>query len=319
MLKSNIMEFELTPEIVDDVVFAMEDQSNLSVFDAVELKCRSAEEAETELEAQAAGAAGTRGERFYPVPEWDSVSGFRLMERFVSLLKNPVAREELRGALSSGHGVFRSFKNILKTYPELERKWYRDKDAHMRRIVLDWYNELRDSWGLERITLESEETSDIVESDFSFHPAREDDLSAAEALAEALTREVLESLPGGLFDAVADLQGRLQGDEGEGEAVLVAESADGELSGMASSRPVPRDNLLAAHISFIGVYPEFRGLGIAKELVSRTAELWASRGFRWLLVALPVLPPEFSASLARMGFVQRGHLSVLDLESRGSH
>ena len=43
------MEFELTPEIVDDVVFAMEDQSNLSVFDAVELKCRSAEEAETEL------------------------------------------------------------------------------------------------------------------------------------------------------------------------------------------------------------------------------------------------------------------------------
>lgn len=313
MLKSNIMEFELTPEIIDEVVFAMEDQSNLSVFDARELRCRPAADAE-EVLGEEAGA-----ERFIPVPEWDSVSGFRLMERFVSLLKNPVAREELRDALASGHGVFRSFKNILKTYPELERKWYRDKDAHMRRIVLDWYNDLRDSWGLERITLESEETSDIVESDFSFHPARDEDLAAAEALEEALTREVLESLPGGLFDAVQDIQCRLRGDDGEGEAVLVAESADGELSGMISSCPVPRDNLLAAQISFIGVYPEFRGLGIAKELVSRTADLWASRGFRWLLAALPVLPPEFAASLGRMGFVQRGHLSALDLESRSSH
>ncbi len=303
MVKSNDMEFELTPEILDEITFAMEDQSSTFVFDAEEGRCRPAD-----------GSEEFAGEgRYYPVPAWDSVHGFRLMERFVSRLRNPVAREELRGALSSGHGVFRSFKNILKTYPELERKWHRMKDEEMRRIVYDWYNTYRDAWGYERVGPEPEDTAEIVETDFSFRDYDEEDLAPVEELMDALRNEQAESLPADLFEAVLELDYAAQDPLSGDETVLVAESADGELSGAAVSRTIPEDSLLCAQLCFIGVYPEFRGLGLGKELLDRTVEAWRRRGCRWLLLNSPIVPPEFAQSLTRLGFVNRGHLSVLDL------
>lgn len=308
MVKSNIMEFELTPEILDEITFAMEDQSSTFVFDAEESRCRAADGSEEFSEEG----------RFFPVPAWDSVNGFRLMERFVARLRNPVAREELRAALASGHGVFRSFKNILKTYPELERKWHRMKDEEMRRIVYEWYNTYRDAWGFERVGPEPEDTAEIVESDFSFHTFDEEDLSPIEELMAALRDEQAESLPSDLFEAVLELDGAGEALIGD-ECVLAAESADGELAGAAVSMPVPEDSLLCARLSFIGIYPEFRGLGLGKELLDRTVEYWRSKGCRWLLLNAPVVPPEFAQTLVRLGFVNRGHLSVLDLAEGSDH
>lgn len=309
MVKSNIMEFELTPEILDEITFAMEDQSSAFFFDAVEGRCRAADGSEEFAEQG----------RFFPVPEWDSVNGFRLMERFVARLRNPVAREELRGALASGHGVFRSFKNILKGYPELERKWHRMKDEEMRRIVYDWYNTYRDAWGFERVGPEPEDTTEIVESDFSFRTYDEEDLSAIEELMDTVQDEEAEALPPDLFAAVLELDAASRESLTGEETIIASESADGELAGAAVSRPIPQDSLLAAQLLFIGVYPEFRGLGLGKELLERTVETWTSRGCRWLLLNAPVVPPEFAQSLLRSGFVNRGHLSVLDLAARNGH
>jgi len=309
MLKSNRMEFELTPEILDEIVFSMEDQSASFLFDASEMRCRAPDGSEDPEEPG----------RYYPVPDWDSVNGFRLMERFVSQLRNPVAREELRDALASGHGVFRSFKNILKGYPEIERKWHRMKDEEMRRIVYEWYNALRDAWGLERVGPEPEDTAEIVESDFSFGEWEGEDLSGIEHLMSVLEREGAESLPPDLFAAVMELDSAVRGELEGDETIIVAESADGELAGVAVSRSLPRDNLLAAQLSAIGVYPEFRGLGLGKELLSRTIETWTSRGCRWLVLAAPVVPAEFMQSLVRAGFVNRGHVSALDLSAGADH
>jgi len=126
------MEFDLTPEITDEIIFAMEDQTGHFLYDSAECRCVSVREESDEDD-----------DRYFAIPVWDSVSGFRMMDRFAAQLRNPVVREELRSALSAGHGVFRNFKNILRGHPEVERLWYQFKERELRRIVFDWYNSLR--------------------------------------------------------------------------------------------------------------------------------------------------------------------------------
>lgn len=310
-VKINHMEFELTPEIIDEIIFSMEDQTGHFLFDSADVRC-----------IQASGENAPSGDtvfedgddRYYVIPVWDSISGFRMMDRFVAQLRNPVVREDLRLALSSGHGVFRNFKNILREHPEIERMWYRFKQREMRAIVLEWYNSLRDFWGLERIGMEPEETDEIVSQDFSFRFLGADENEAFSVLLETARQEILAEMPPELGDALLELNDRQRTSEGQnGDSILAVESMDDELVAFAVSAPVPGSGVHCAHISILYVLPSFRGMGIGKELLSRVTAHWAGRGFRWLVFsASPVLSP-FHPVLHRAGFIEKGHISVLDL------
>ncbi len=152
------MEFDLTKEILDQIIFAMEDQTEESVVD------RSS--GEVIIVRGDDGRYG--GERYAPTPEWKPIDGYQLMERFVTGLRNPTLREELRAALGAGRGVFRSFKDALKKNPEIEKRWYLFKEREMRRVVLDWYNQARELEGLERLGLdptdEGESSEELISS-----------------------------------------------------------------------------------------------------------------------------------------------------------
>ena len=100
-------------------------------------------------------------------PDWRPVDGFRLMEKFVSELRNPIYRERLREALGSGRGVFRQFKDTLKENKEIERRWFLFKEREMKRIVYEWYNRHREACGLEKQDLDEEAAEELVLSDFS--------------------------------------------------------------------------------------------------------------------------------------------------------
>lgn len=315
MVKSNIMEFDLTPEITDEIIFAMEDQTGHFLYDSVECRC---------VDSRARPAAGENlpdedDERYYAIPLWDSVSGFRMMDRFVAQLRNPLVREELRTALSSGHGVFRNFKNILKAHGEVERLWYQFKEREMRNIVHEWYNGLRDFWGLERIGPEPEETGEIVSQDFNFRLSTLADEEQLDVLLASVEREIAGNMPAELWGAIEELMGRVCGEETETEYNIVAENSEEEVVGAALSSPIPSDSFLSAQITFISVYPEFRGLGIGKELLSRTIDYWTDRGYRWLLFTSPIVPPEFFPAMQRSGFIQKGHVSVMDLAAGSCH
>ena len=84
------MKFDLTDEVRNQIIFSMEDQGKSYVFDSVELKTIPFSEVEID------------NDRYYKIPEWGSMDGFHLMERFVALLRNPLARESLRSVLFSG-------------------------------------------------------------------------------------------------------------------------------------------------------------------------------------------------------------------------
>lgn len=303
------MEFELTPEITDEIIFSMEDQAGIFLFDTCETRCVSSD---------AATQPNGETERYYAIPQWDSVSGFRMMDRFAAQLRNPVVREDLRVALSSGQGVFRKFKNILKEYPEVERLWFTYKEREMRSIVREWYNNLRDFWGLERIGEEPEETEELVREDFTFRIIHGPVDTAISELIEDAEQELLMDLPLGLHDALSLVISRLR-PEISGMVTIVVDDMEGLSVGAARSGPLPSDSLHSAALETIAVLPEFRGLGLGKELASRTVRYWQERLYRHLVCAAPVIPQPFYTVLRRLGFENLGHLSVLNFTQRRDH
>jgi hypothetical protein len=100
------MNFALTPQMIDKISFAMEDQKE---HYAVSVESG-------ELVAVSTLGEGAGGDAFVPLPRWGSAEGFHLMESFVTSLDNPAWREQLSRALTMGRGVFRAFKDVLKQY-----------------------------------------------------------------------------------------------------------------------------------------------------------------------------------------------------------
>ncbi len=118
---------ELSKELLDQVIFGMENQDQIFFLDLDHLKVFSS----SELEAMEPGGD------LVEIPEWRSVDGYNLMERFVAELKNPLVKLELQQILSSGRGVFRQLQTCLKEDREGEKLWFFYKDRHMKHLVLN--------------------------------------------------------------------------------------------------------------------------------------------------------------------------------------
>ena len=124
------MQFELTEALLDDILFSMEDQVGNFYIDCHEGVVVNWDDCRDEMEED------EEEDRFIGLPEWDSSSGFRLMERFAAAFRNPLIRNELCAALNRGKGVFRAFKNTLGQYPEAEKLWFSFKEREMKREVI---------------------------------------------------------------------------------------------------------------------------------------------------------------------------------------
>jgi ribosomal protein S18 acetylase RimI-like enzyme len=283
------MQFELTGALVDAVLFSMEDQSALFVVDTREgtVIRRDTIPAEPEGAGSGAGQAGPEGDRFIPLPRWDSAGGYRLMERFAAAFKNPLIRKELSDALGQGRGVFRAFKNVLASHPEVERRWFSFKTREMKREIEDWYNALREEWGLERIGSEPEETGELVFEDFRFREAAEADAVSAAALHRLCTGETY----GGPYAPDWAFPGYL---------ALTAETGGGDFAAYISS--VQREDIL--YICALEVLPEYRGLGLGEALLARFCEKLGNPA-PVLALDLPIRFEGFSRVLLRNNFKPR--------------
>jgi ribosomal protein S18 acetylase RimI-like enzyme len=233
--------FELSEALIDDILFSMEDQDGAFLLDTQDILIKKSSEIKD------------NHSRYIDIPEWKSSDGFRLMERFNSGIRNPMLREELSSALNRGKGVFRAFKNVLNSYPSIEKRWFIFKEREMKREIFRWYNALRDEWGLERIGSEPEETDDLVLEDFIFRPAQEKDSSAAEELHHACLEEH-SSHP--------------QPCHTGGSIVFVAETGSGDFAAYIA---VVQDGEIFC-VTALEVKAEYRGLGIGEELLSRFLE-----------------------------------------------
>ena len=266
------MQFELTEALLDDILFSMEDQEGIFYIDCQEGVVVNGDEEADAIEQD-------NENRFINLPEWDSSSGFRLMERFAAAFRNPLIRNELCAALNQGKGVFRAFKNTISLHPEAEKLWFSYKEREMKREVIRWYNALREEWGLQKIGFEPEETADLVREDFQFRNMDEHDRAAVMEL-HASCRKT---------DPVRNC--------GESPA-MVAETGNGEFAGYISTEK--KDGAL--YIRALEVKPEYRGLGVGKTLLAHLLQKANAPEITHVYFDLPAEYEGFARALIREGF-----------------
>ncbi len=306
------MTFELTKSVIDDIIFSMEDQNSEFVFDAegscvVPLDSLLQSDAE-ELE---------ENENIYPLPGWTSDDGFKIMEKFVEVLRIPNVKEELEQILANGRGVFRNYKNVLKKYPHIEKRFHAFKEAKMREVVVEWYNSLRESWGLEKLSQDFEEYDDLIQQDFEFHPYNyEKDSDCIITEAKKIAEELKESLNGEKGILAAHLWlGKFDCENPSELLGIVCRTLSDDFAAclLFSRFPSFANNSVA--LTSVFVNQNYRGLGLARELFSRGISYLKRCGIQ-SIIADSVLPDFFEPLLARCGFEKKGSLYVADLADK---
>ena len=298
------MSFELTEALIDDILFSMEDQEGEFFLDTVEGVVCGGLEANDRFDDKAEAESG----RYISLPEWDSSSGFRLMERFSVTLRNPFIREELGAALGRGRGVFRAFKDTLSRHPEAEKLWFAYKEREMKREIINWYNGLREEWGLEKIGMEPEETGDLVLEDFRFRPLQAQDKTQTGELHSSCQEEHRQVLAedGAGFSAAAllneaeafEAKSSEETSKREDGIGFVAEAGGDVFAGYVSG--VIRDSSL--FIQRLEIKREFRGLGLGETLLVRFLESLDSNEVSQVFLDIPSWAEGFSRVLLRESF-----------------
>ncbi|MGP1576325.1 MAG: GNAT family N-acetyltransferase [Treponema sp.] len=314
------MNFILSSEIIKEIIFAMENQAQISLFDT---ECCTCVPVPEDFEYPADFSAV---HRFYPIPEWNPAQGFRLMELFTAKVHNPLVREALQGALMERRGVFRRFKELLKTRPEIEVYWFQFKEAYMQGVVYDWYNELRQCWGLERISFDEEEMIPIVRQDFSFEVilGYENMLQMLKQFEErsrnGLSVSAVQKTDSFIETLSTQLQNCFLSHCQLDEAVCIIASADStadEKNNACGLCILLLNGGDAAVIPALKVMPEYRGMGIGKELLHQALRYARKARNTAIIFAELSIPDYFHAFLERTGFIRTGLLYRVSLKNSG--
>jgi GNAT superfamily N-acetyltransferase len=284
--------FELTEKAIEQIVFAMEDQERETVVDLEGGEVLSAE--------------GRTGEGFAKPPVWSSREGFKLMEDFLASVRQPSARSALSAALSRGRGVFKAFKAVLAERQDLERAFRDFKIRAMRRTIAEWYDEIREAKGLERLGPEPEDTDELVLSDLDIGILG---LEAARKylvpLFEECEEECIGSMPAPL---VAFEIARVRAEAENVEDAICAVAYDGEGGALGAAlglRTIVGERGLG-RVPFLMVKKEFRRMGLGTTLLEALTEAFVAEGMNLVVLDSALLPPDFGRGLESVGYESYG-------------
>lgn len=293
------MTFELTDNLLDEILSALENQEQMFMVDAKDGDLVPAEDAAVE-----------DGEQYYELPEWNSEAGFKLREDFVNNLHAPLAREALLDVLHSGRGVFRNFKDVLKNYPEVDKLWHSWKNRKMRSYIGGWYNDLRELWGLEKLDQTPEETGNLIHDDFTFQEY--DSVRDSELILRYLEdiRAVQgenDNWPQEIQNAVSELwRERFERGVNARQTGYICKTLSNEFAGCITVSSVSSQAEKTVVLTSFFVPETFRGLGIGSELFSMCLSDLQKRGKEWILIADTIIPDSIQPLLLRTGFEKTG-------------
>lgn len=294
------MTFDLSDELISNIISAMDNQDSVFVVDATNAVL---------VEEQPSDE-----ERYYGLPEWNSADGFEVRESFVNQLHSPLVREELQNVLHSGRGVFKNFRNVLKEYPEIDKRWHIYKHRMMSARINEWYNSLREIWGLEKLDQFTETDDELVHDDFSFkeYNSSEDDKKIL--LNISVTTFGDEDLPSEVNNAVYGMWRNqfLNGSSTE-QSGYVCYSFSEEFAGCITASPCLSKQDKIMFLTSLFVPESFRGLGICTELISMYVAKLQSDGKKWLIIPQSITPEILQPLLIRTGFkkISSGYLLSL--------
>jgi GNAT superfamily N-acetyltransferase len=296
------MEFTLNKELVEQIIFAMEDQQNdyyIHRESGELLREDEIEEEETPEDGE---------DPFLPIPEWRPVDGFLMMEKFVAGLRNPLLRDQLKDALASGRGVFRKFKDILKTSPEVERLWFNFKERELRKIVWQWYNDNRELAGLERLEEEPEQEDgleDLLASDFAILPVQPRHLDALRELDErSFMARFPEADPGRVAELFRESRKNLPAPHSTGTLVFVAETPEEDFAGFVwaveQTDPLVPGRIL--RVQQLAVVQRYQGVGLGSMLLRRLIAEARDQGYHRLRSELSGTGLQLAGFFEELGF-----------------
>ena len=275
-------EIILNQELIDQMIFAIENQNNTPFFD-IETESLLYLESNQEINFEA------DPDRYWPLPEWKPANGFQLMKQFVGQLNNPVYQKKLSDALQSGKGVFRKFKDIIKESREIEKKWLLFKEKEMEKIILEWFEIYTESSVLDESGDAEEEVTDLILSDFTIELENGGHLELFSLWDSASWDEIF---PGKTkkeknfyIDRIRDSQPL---SVNENSFILTALEPEGSPVGFIWSTVLEFDkNNRIGWFRQIYVLPEFRGLGIGKLLIEETVNYLKAVGINRIETILP--------------------------------
>lgn len=299
------MMFTLTESLINDVQNALENQISTFGIDA---------QSNSLIELN--GNVKVDNELIFELPEWTSEDGFELREEFVKTLHAPIAHEDLLSILHSGRGVFRNFRNALKKYPEVEKRWHIYKNNVMKTYINDWYNELREIWGLEKLDQmpESQEES-LVYDDFSFlnYDSQQDKDLVIDHV-KAIFYFDGQNQPEEITTALYEIwKNQFENANANEQVGFICRSLSDEFAGCITTSPISKSHINTMVLSSFFVPEQFRGLGIATELLTMCLSKLKKDGKRWIILPNIITPEILQPLLYRMGFekIESGYVSKL--------
>ncbi len=282
--------FDLNDITTENIIFAMEDQAHSVVIDPETGQAVKIDEA---LDG---------GGRMVSPPMWTSSDGFNLMEDFLLQVRNPNARRELSAALGRGKGVFKAFKEALSAFPEVDKSFRVYKLRAMKRKIREWYDDLREAKGLERLGVEPEETGELLWSDLAFRTGSSEDMleNLLALLAEA-EEDHCEEIPAIIVElAIARLREELK--SGRQGLCAVSDDDSGGILACALGFVRRSGTRTFGSIEFIHVRQGFRRMGLGSAVLDMLAEAFTEAGVSLVIVDSPLVPPEYTAALSARGF-----------------
>lgn len=310
------MTFSLTETLRDQILFAMEDQNCLSCVDAKDGRVAVVSSSDGAMEIEVDGEIDIDEENYYSLPEWDSSDGFEMMENFTAGLHSPQAHDQLRRCLANRRGVFRNFKDIIRSYPEVEKKWFAFKDKTMQGRITEWYNDLCESWGLEHLEQDFlDDTENLVCDDFEFTVY--DSVKDKESVDRAgcmWADELKANYSGETGAAVAAMAETYRNNPlFESKKGFVCRTNEGEFAGYVLTCVFTSSAKKTAALTDLFVIQNYRGLGIGRELIQKCLEELKNCGIQRVILFNSVIPSSMESLLSQFSFEKTdfGYLAKL--------
>lgn len=282
---------QLNRELIEQIVFGMENQGSAFLLDL-----------EKGMVVEKSLADEGKQETQIPLPDWNPSDGFLLMEKFVTSLNNPLYRDQLLQILHIGKGVFRKFKNLLKTHPQMERLWYNFKQREMQNIIVTWLESYQDYLELSHLGKEPENLQDLILSDFSLIRDSAGLINEAEEWDNLLWEELF---PGISESYKRELFRRYRKDNplriDENNHLWVYQNSESFTAAFLWFEELP-DLILCRSLYTL---EEYRGMGLASELLSALRVLAEEK--RIPLIEISPVPnhPRLEKLFIQSGFIRQ--------------
>ena len=214
--------------------------------------------------------------------------------------------DSLQEVLHSGRGVFRNFRNVIKDYPEVEKKWHVFKNRKMMSYINEWYNNLREVWGLEKLDYVPESDDSLIHDDFSFteynqNINRKELLLAVNADFEERDVNLDEELSQAIYNIWLE---QFDSASSRGDLGFVCRSFSDDFAGCITMSCVSNRQEKVMVMTSLFVPVAFRGLGIGTELISMCLSDLKKRGKSWLILPKMFIPDFLESLLLRTGFLK---------------